>query len=264
MPYVLKPASCNLTSRAADDAISRPELSRDGLDRTAAACPVLSCVTLYSELGSTDSCDLRSSFINSDRKKIVSSPSVNMLLCNVMMSVKTNASLSFLIPAPCQHFSIVRKHFVYISSSCSDPESKPGPSSVMELLRPEDRDRLLNLRNSSNVPSTTTTPPAFHDALLPAGSPAVAGAASSGLQQEAMAAWRGVQTSSQTFRPFEKNPSKQARYELYLNCLKQGDKGRRLLLHVPSCTAAASSSADTSPIHVCSSFRCFVLVLYSV
>uniref|UniRef100_A0AAX7TCA6 G-patch domain-containing protein n=1 Tax=Astatotilapia calliptera TaxID=8154 RepID=A0AAX7TCA6_ASTCA len=34
---------------------------------------------------------------------------------------------------------------------------------------------------------------------------------------------KGIQTSSQTFKPFEKNPSKQARYELYLSRLKQGD-----------------------------------------
>lgn len=117
------------------------------------------------------------------------------------------------------------------SSSCYCPESGSGPSSVMELLRPEDRERLLNLRNSSNVPSTKTTTLDSHDALRPAGTsagpPAVGDVASSGLQQEALAAWRGVRTSSQTFRPFEKNPSKQARYELYLNRLKQGDKGRR-------------------------------------
>lgn len=100
----------------------------------------------------------------------------------------------------------------------------------MELLRPEDRQRLLNLRNVS----TKATPPASHDVSLPAGP-----LASSGLQQEALAAWRGMQTSSQTFRPFEKNSSKQARYELYLNRLRQGDKG--WLLHVPSCIVADTS-----------------------
>ncbi|KAM8762697.1 G patch domain-containing protein 1 isoform 2-T2 [Acanthopagrus schlegelii] len=99
-----------------------------------------------------------------------------------------------------------------------------GPSSVMELLRPEDRDRLLNLRNSSSVPSSRTATTDSHGALRSAGSSAAGGVASSGLQQEALAAWRGVQTSTQTFRPFEQNPSKQARYELYLNRLKQGDK----------------------------------------
>lgn len=60
---------------------------------------------------------------------------------------------------------------------------------------------------------------------------ALSAAASSGLQQqqhEALVSWRGVQTSSQTFRPFENNPSKQARYEFYLSRLKQGDKGMRI------------------------------------
>ncbi|XP_070825674.1 G patch domain-containing protein 1 isoform X2 [Chaetodon trifascialis] len=99
-----------------------------------------------------------------------------------------------------------------------------GPASVMELLRPEDRQRLLNLRNSSNVPAAKTTTPDSHDASQSVRSVAAGGAASSSLQDEALAAWRGVQASSQTFRPFEKNPSKQARYELYLSRLKQGDK----------------------------------------
>lgn len=119
----------------------------------------------------------------------------------------------------------------------------------MELLRPEDRERLLSIRTASNVPASKTTPP-----VLPAGSPSVGGVVSSGLQQEALAAWRGVQTSPQTFRPFEKNPSKQARYELYLNRLRQGDQGRRLLLQVPSCTTTHACQ------HVCSSLPCFVLV----
>ncbi|XP_039986617.1 G patch domain-containing protein 1 isoform X2 [Xiphias gladius] len=108
-----------------------------------------------------------------------------------------------------------------------------GPSSVMELLRPEDRERLLNLCNSSNPPSSKTTTTDSRDALRSAGSLAGTMARSSALsgatsglrqQQEALASWRGVQTSTQTFRPFEKNPSKQARYELYLNRLKEGDK----------------------------------------
>jgi len=87
----------------------------------------------------------------------------------------------------------------------------------MELLRPEDRQRLLSLRNSSTQNTSTPDPP-----VTPP---------SSGLQQqEALAAWKGVHTSSQTFRPFENNPSKQARYELYLNRLRQGDKGRTLHL----------------------------------
>ncbi|XP_030578448.1 G patch domain-containing protein 1 isoform X2 [Archocentrus centrarchus] len=105
-----------------------------------------------------------------------------------------------------------------------------GPSSVMELLRPEDRQRLLSFRNSSNPPSAKPSTPVSSEASQPAvltsGTSAGVPPPSSGLQQqqEALAAWRGIHTSTQTFRPFEKNPSKQARYELYLSRLKLGDK----------------------------------------
>ncbi|XP_040015880.2 G patch domain-containing protein 1 isoform X1 [Gasterosteus aculeatus] len=90
-----------------------------------------------------------------------------------------------------------------------------GPSSVMELLKPEDRQRLLGMRGGSS----TQTP---QEAVQPAAEDV----SSSGLrqQQEALTMWKGVQTSSQTFRPFEQNPSKQARYELYLDRLQQGDR----------------------------------------
>ncbi|KAM9860610.1 G patch domain-containing protein 1 isoform 2-T2 [Aulostomus maculatus] len=103
-------------------------------------------------------------------------------------------------------------------------ESLQGPRSVMELLRPEDRERLLSLRATSGPLSNKPTIPKSHDALQPVGASPLSGTAPLGLQQqqEALEAWRG-QTSSQTFRPFEKNPSKQARYELYLNRLQQGD-----------------------------------------
>lgn len=88
----------------------------------------------------------------------------------------------------------------------------------MELLKPEDRQRLLGMRGGSS----TQTP---QEAVQPAAEDV----SSSGLrqQQEALTMWKGVQTSSQTFRPFEQNPSKQARYELYLDRLQQGDRGRR-------------------------------------
>ncbi|XP_047187564.1 G patch domain-containing protein 1 isoform X1 [Scophthalmus maximus] len=144
-----------------------------------------------------------------------------------------------------------------------------GPSSVMELLKPEDRDRLLNLRNSSNATDsrhatssggstagstagtmagsmaenaarssavslavTSAVAMARSMAGSMAGSSSVSSAlsgaaSSSGLhqqQQEALASWRGVQSSTQSFKPFEKNPSKQARYELYLDHLRQGDR----------------------------------------
>uniref|UniRef100_A0A8D2ZMQ3 G-patch domain-containing protein n=1 Tax=Scophthalmus maximus TaxID=52904 RepID=A0A8D2ZMQ3_SCOMX len=120
-----------------------------------------------------------------------------------------------------------------------------GPSSVMELLKPEDRDRLLNLRTmagsmaenaarSSAVSLAVTSAVAMARSMAGsmAGSSSVSSAlsgaaSSSGLhqqQQEALASWRGVQSSTQSFKPFEKNPSKQARYELYLDRLRQGDR----------------------------------------
>ncbi|XP_059214051.1 G patch domain-containing protein 1 isoform X2 [Centropristis striata] len=115
-----------------------------------------------------------------------------------------------------------------------------GPSSVMDLLKPEDRQRLLNLRNASSTPTDTAGTPSpatasQHALRLAAAVGGASSSSSSGLlqqqqqqqqqeQHEALSAWRGVQTSSQTFRPFEKNPSKQARYELYLNRLRQGDR----------------------------------------
>ncbi|XP_034038819.1 G patch domain-containing protein 1 [Thalassophryne amazonica] len=104
-------------------------------------------------------------------------------------------------------------------------ETLQGPVSVLDLLRPEDRRRLLNLRNSSNLPYTksdTTVP----DASCPVGVSVPMGVAFTGLQQQqqALASWKGAHGASQAFKPFENNPSKQARYDLYLNRLKQGDK----------------------------------------
>ncbi|XP_034535760.1 G patch domain-containing protein 1 isoform X2 [Notolabrus celidotus] len=105
-----------------------------------------------------------------------------------------------------------------------------GPSSVMELLSPQDRERLQNLRNSSGVPPikppTSVSQEALRSAVTLAGSLAAKAAGPSDFlqQQEALAAWKGVQTTSHTFKPFEKNPSKQARYEMYVNRLKQGEK----------------------------------------
>ncbi|XP_037548305.1 G patch domain-containing protein 1 [Nematolebias whitei] len=100
-------------------------------------------------------------------------------------------------------------------------DSLKGPGSVMELLRPEDRQRLLSMRNSSTQKNSTPDPPNTTRA-----SPLGVTPPSAGLQQqhEALAAWRGSHASLQTFKPFEKNPSKQARYELYLSQLRQGDK----------------------------------------
>ena len=125
----------------------------------------------------------------------------------------------------------------------------------MELLRPEDRERLLNLRNSSNPPSTKPNTMDSRGAPLYAEPLAGLSALSRAVpphfqqQQEALVSWRGIQTSSQAFKPFEKNPSKQARYELYLNSLKQGDKGRRVR-PPPFAAGGLSPESNLDPICV--------------
>lgn len=88
----------------------------------------------------------------------------------------------------------------------------------MDLLRPEDRQRLLSLRTATAQRPSQAPPPGPAPPL-------------SGLQQEALAAWRGSSSSSssssQSFKPFENTPGKQVRYERYLSRLQQGDAGRR-------------------------------------
>lgn len=137
---------------------------------------------------------------------------------------------------PIFSFTIVRNNKC---SSCLNPEYKPGPVSVMELLRPKDRERILNIRG----PSTQ----ASQNASTQAVPPVVGGSVSTGLQQEALAAWKGIQTTSQTFRPFEKNSSKQARYDMYLTRLKQGDKGKTVRVtgsHSLSISCSANHETD--------------------
>uniref|UniRef100_A0A8C2GNB4 G patch domain containing 1 n=1 Tax=Cyprinus carpio TaxID=7962 RepID=A0A8C2GNB4_CYPCA len=124
-----------------------------------------------------------------------------------------------------------------------------GPSSVFELLGSKDRERLNEIRSvakeqnksvlnlssaedraavvasakaaalqtlSSRFQSTTPQP----DSLT---SPAKTQASSE--TQMALNAWSGpTADASKTFKPFQKNPQKQARYDLYINKLKKGDK----------------------------------------
>ncbi|XP_029904045.1 G patch domain-containing protein 1 isoform X2 [Myripristis murdjan] len=96
-----------------------------------------------------------------------------------------------------------------------------GHSSVMDLLRSEDRERLVNLCKSSNLPSSPVSGP--HTTLPSPGALAKSSLSSRFQPKEVLASWPDIQ-GSQTFRPFEENPSKQARYDLYLRRLKQGDK----------------------------------------
>lgn len=120
---------------------------------------------------------------------------------------------------------------------------------MFDLLKSEDREKLVSLRNttaattpSSGLGPASSVPSAgSHSAMVSAG---VAAAAARASAQKAMAgrfqppgeqehqavtaAWSGPTAQAQAgqaFKPFEKNPSKQARYELYINQIKQGDKG---------------------------------------
>ncbi|XP_019748754.1 G patch domain-containing protein 1 [Hippocampus comes] len=90
----------------------------------------------------------------------------------------------------------------------------PGPASVMELLRPEDRLRLLRFRTAASVPSDPPPPRA----------PPSADASLRQRQEEAAAVWRGRDGDPRAFKPFEKNAGKQARYDAYLGRLRLGDK----------------------------------------
>ncbi|CAL8246076.1 unnamed protein product [Lota lota] len=112
-----------------------------------------------------------------------------------------------------------------------------GPTSVLDMLRPEDRERLAHLRSSSHVPPGPAPTQEPHCAMVSAG-----GAAARALAQQALASRfqpgpspgglgpspGGLGPSPGGpggFKPFEKNPSKQARYELYVSKIRQGDRG---------------------------------------
>lgn len=114
---------------------------------------------------------------------------------------------------------------------------------MFDLLKSEDREKLANLRNASKPPSgpaPTFTPTADSRAatvLAGVASAAAKAAAQRALasrfqvpeeqQQQALTAWSSpTAQAGHTFRPFEKNPSKQARYDLYISKLREGGKGR--------------------------------------
>lgn len=56
------------------------------------------------------------------------------------------------------------------------------------------------------------------------------------LHQQALSVWSSpTAQTSQTFKPFEKNPSKQARYESFISQLKQGNKSKGPSVLKPRC-----------------------------
>ncbi|XP_030232517.1 G patch domain-containing protein 1 isoform X1 [Gadus morhua] len=116
-------------------------------------------------------------------------------------------------------------------------EALQGPTSVMDMLRPEDRERLAKLRSSSQPASGPAPTKDPHGSMVSAG-----GAAARALAQQALASRFQLGPSPGglgpspaalgpspcgpgSFKPFEKNPSKQARYELYVSRMRQGDRG---------------------------------------
>uniref|UniRef100_A0A3B4DW06 G-patch domain-containing protein n=1 Tax=Pygocentrus nattereri TaxID=42514 RepID=A0A3B4DW06_PYGNA len=136
--------------------------------------------------------------------------------------------------------------------------SLQGPSSVFELLDSKDRERLSGIRKaaeekkvqgdmsstegraavvaaakasalqalSSRFQSTSNAPQSDpHAQLQPSAAQGEMQIQSRATAQLALSAWSSpTAQGSQTFRPFEKNPAKQARYDLYISRLKQGDK----------------------------------------
>lgn len=120
-----------------------------------------------------------------------------------------------------------------------------GPSSVFDLLKSEDREKLASLRNTIPLSSGAgpTSSSDSREAMVSAGVAAAAAVAARASAQRALAgrfqapgeqqhealtaAWSGPTAQAQAgqaFKPFEKNPSKQARYDLYITKVKQGDR----------------------------------------
>uniref|UniRef100_A0A673KPR8 G patch domain-containing protein 1-like n=1 Tax=Sinocyclocheilus rhinocerous TaxID=307959 RepID=A0A673KPR8_9TELE len=127
--------------------------------------------------------------------------------------------------------------------------SQRRPSSVFELLGSKDRERLNEIRSVAkerNKSVGNLSSAEDRAAVVASAKAAVLQALSSRFQsntpqpdsltspaktqassetQMALNAWSGpTADASKTFKPFAKNPQKQARYDLYINKLKKGDK----------------------------------------
>lgn len=124
-----------------------------------------------------------------------------------------------------------------------------GPSSVFELLDSKDRERLNEFRRAAegrNKPAGNLSSAADRAAVVASAKAAALQALSSRFKsnapqpdshtqsmtspssetQMALNAWSApTADASKTFKPFSNNPQKQARYDLYINKLKQGNKG---------------------------------------
>ncbi|TTK32048.1 G patch domain-containing protein 1 [Bagarius yarrelli] len=126
--------------------------------------------------------------------------------------------------------------------------SLQGPRSVFELLDSKDRERLNEIRKAAENKSSTlqdrfqssATSSHLHtqiqvskthpDVQVPV-------PRAPDTYQQALSAWSSpTAQNSKVFKPFEKNPSKQARYESYISHLKQGAKDALELSLDPSMT----------------------------
>ncbi|XP_051946776.1 G patch domain-containing protein 1 isoform X2 [Xyrauchen texanus] len=128
-----------------------------------------------------------------------------------------------------------------------------GPSSVFELLSSKDRERLSEMRKVAeerSKPERNLTSAVDRAAVVASAKAAALQALSSRFQsiasqsdspnqslapqiqplpssemQMVLNAWSApTADASKTFKPFAKNPQKQARYDLYINKLKHGDR----------------------------------------
>ncbi|KAG9341986.1 hypothetical protein JZ751_018303 [Albula glossodonta] len=114
-----------------------------------------------------------------------------------------------------------------------------GPRSVFDLLDGKDKERLEGIRKAAEEKKTSESSSEDRRAAMVAAGVAAASAAaakassqqalSSRFQpagaEQALSAWSSPTAhSAQTFKPFEKNPHKQARYDMYISKLRQGDK----------------------------------------
>ncbi|KAG5839238.1 hypothetical protein ANANG_G00202900 [Anguilla anguilla] len=118
--------------------------------------------------------------------------------------------------------------------------SLQGPSSVFDLLDSKDKERLEGLRKAAQERKPEGSSEDRRVAMVAAGVAAAGAAAaasrassqhalSSRFQpagaEQALSAWSSPTAhSAETFKPFDKTPHKQARYDLYISKLKQGDK----------------------------------------
>uniref|UniRef100_A0A673MJD3 G patch domain-containing protein 1-like n=1 Tax=Sinocyclocheilus rhinocerous TaxID=307959 RepID=A0A673MJD3_9TELE len=124
------------------------------------------------------------------------------------------------------------RHSLDSSQRCDMLGETPlqGPSSVFELLGSKDRERLNEIRRAATEQNKSALSSRFQsiapqpDSHTQSQTSPTKSQASSETQM-ALKAWSGpTADASKTFKPFAENPQKQARYDLYINKLKQGNK----------------------------------------